>query len=612
MSFLAPLFLVGALAAAVPLVLHLLKRHTEPRVRFAAVFLLEGAPVEHTARRRLRELVLLALRVGALVLLALAFARPLFRSTAAARATLTVVAVDTSLSMSAPATVSRARALGLDAVRTASAGDDVAVVTFSDRADVILKPTGDRGAATTAVEAVTPGFGSTRYAAAFAAAGELFSGRTGAIVVITDLQASGWDGGDHAAVPQGVRVEVQDAGVPPPNLSIDALRSDGDRIVATIRNTGDRAREVRARLTVDGRRTGESTVLVEGHGTADAMFTNVRATGVAAASLDDPSGIPGDNTRYALLGGNAPGSMLVITATGDLDKDAWYVRHALAGVRGVAAADNARWTEDDLNRYPLIILLSTRGLERRGREKIAAFLGAGGGLLIAAGPDVDGEIVADVLGPWAPLEVRAANVQNALTLAPADVRHPIFRSFGGAVASLGLVQFRAVAHIAGRSCQAIARFASGDSAVLDCEAGEGRAIVVASDLNNRWNDFAVHASFVPFLDQTARYLSNGATRGSEYVVGDVPAGVPAAPGVSTLKTAAGSRRVVVNVDARESAIDRMSAAVFQAAVTPLKDAAARDLRVGIAEQENRQHLWQYLLAAMVLAVMTEGVVARLA
>jgi hypothetical protein len=260
----------------------------------------------------------------------------------------------------------------------------------------------------------------------------------------------------------------------------------------------------------------------------------------------------------------------------------------------------------------VIILLTTRGLERRGREKIASFLAAGGGVLIAAGPDVDGDIVADVLGPAAPLEVRAASLETALTLAPADVRHPIFRPFGGEVASLGLVQFRGVAHIAGRSCQAIARFASGDGAVLDCEAGEGRAIVVASDLNNRWNDFAVHASFVPFLDQAARYLSNGATRGSEYVVGDVPAGVPSVPGVSTLKTAAGSRRVVVNVDPRESAIDRMSAADFQAAVAPLKDAAARDLRVGIAEQENRQHVWQYVLAAMLLALMTEGVVARLA
>ena len=40
MSFLSPLFLVGAAAAALPIVLHLLKRQPDARVKFAAVKLL--------------------------------------------------------------------------------------------------------------------------------------------------------------------------------------------------------------------------------------------------------------------------------------------------------------------------------------------------------------------------------------------------------------------------------------------------------------------------------------------------------------------------------------------------------------------------------------------
>src|SRR4029450_9532484 len=110
LSFLSPLFLVGAVAAAVPIVLHLLKREPEARVRFSAVRLLKRAPVEHTQRRHLRELILLALRVTALVLLALAFARPFFASGAAvASSGVTVVALDTSYSMSAPGRFERAR-----------------------------------------------------------------------------------------------------------------------------------------------------------------------------------------------------------------------------------------------------------------------------------------------------------------------------------------------------------------------------------------------------------------------------------------------------------------------------------------------------------------------
>ena len=76
LSFLYPLFLIAAAAAAVPIVLHLLRRKTDVVVDFPAVRLLHKTPVERQRRRRLRELILLALRVAALLLLALAFARP--------------------------------------------------------------------------------------------------------------------------------------------------------------------------------------------------------------------------------------------------------------------------------------------------------------------------------------------------------------------------------------------------------------------------------------------------------------------------------------------------------------------------------------------------------
>ena len=58
-----------------------------------------------------------------------------------------------------------------------------------------------------------------------------------------------------------------------------------------------------------------------------------------------------------------------------------------------------------LSPHAAIFLLSTRGLERRGRDALAAYVRAGGGLLIAAGPDIDAEVVADVLGPGAPLRM---------------------------------------------------------------------------------------------------------------------------------------------------------------------------------------------------------------
>ena len=74
MNFLFPAFLLGGLAIAIPIVLHLLRRDVAPEVPFTAVRLLRKSPVERSRRRRLRDLLLLAARVVALLLLAAAFA----------------------------------------------------------------------------------------------------------------------------------------------------------------------------------------------------------------------------------------------------------------------------------------------------------------------------------------------------------------------------------------------------------------------------------------------------------------------------------------------------------------------------------------------------------
>src|SRR5918996_2627020 len=138
LSFLSPLFLVGAAAAAIPIALHLFFRRTEPVIEFAAMRYLRQAPVEHSRRRRLRELLLLALRVAALCLLAMAFARPFVAQSAAALSgPVTMVLVDTSASMTAPGQFDRAKRAAADAIRTAPPAHAVGLVTFGNAAEVV-------------------------------------------------------------------------------------------------------------------------------------------------------------------------------------------------------------------------------------------------------------------------------------------------------------------------------------------------------------------------------------------------------------------------------------------------------------------------------------------
>jgi hypothetical protein len=239
---------------------------------------------------------------------------------------------------------------------------------------------------------------------------------------------------------------------------------------------------------------------------------------------------------------------------------------------------------------------------------------------------VDGEIIADVLGPDARLNIAnivlgadrrgddgAGLARSTLSLAPADLRHPIFRAFGAEAASVGLVSFRTIARIGGPTCQTLAKFTSGDAAIIDCAAGDGHGVVIASDLNNRWNDFPLRASFVPFLQEAVRYLSGSGARATEYVVGDVPAGVAPVPGVVDAagrpQSGERSKRIVVNVDSRESDAARISSVEFQAAVTRLRDGSGVRTATSASEEENRQRLWQFLLAAMIVTLAVEGVVA---
>jgi aerotolerance regulator-like protein/VWA domain-containing protein len=604
MSFLSPLFLAGVAAVAAPIVLHLLRKHTEQRVRFSAVALLKDAPVERSLQRRVRQWLLLALRVAALVLVALAFARPFFRTAAATGGRLTVVALDTSLSMSAPSRVAEARRRAQEAIRDAAG--DVAVVTFSGGATVAVAPTSSRSVASAAIDATTGGFGSTNYRSAFAVAGELLRGRSGKLVLITDLQAGGWDEGGSGGVPEDVQVDLEDVGVLTENLAVTDIRIDGDRVAVVVDNGGSSARDARVTLTVDGKRGGSTSVQVRAHDSVVAAFTGIQQGSTVEASVDDPRGIPGDNSRFAFLG-TSKSSVLVVTTSGDLDKDAWYLRHAFAAVNTVRVKADTT-IDDHVSQFAAVVVLSSRGLERRARERLASYVNSGGGVVIAAGPDVDGEVISDVLGPGGRLEMKAG-ASGTLALAPADVRHPVFQPFSADVTSLSLVRFRNTARVSAPNCQAIARFTSGDAAVLDCTAGAGRAMVIASDLNNQWNDFPIRASFVPFVDRIVRYVSNAGLRGGEYLVDDVPSGVAPVPGVATVSSATGPRRVIVNVNPRESDLTRMSAKDFQASVERLKQSASSNARVEASEQESRQHLWQYLMAAALLALLAESVVA---
>ena len=102
MTFLAPLYLLLAAAAGVPLLLHLLRRNIATRVDFPAARYLQRAELEHSRSLRLRNLLLMLLRVLLVLALALAAARPFVSGAGIGHGpTAVAIVLDNSLSTTA-------------------------------------------------------------------------------------------------------------------------------------------------------------------------------------------------------------------------------------------------------------------------------------------------------------------------------------------------------------------------------------------------------------------------------------------------------------------------------------------------------------------------------
>ena len=79
MTFLTPLLLVALAGLAIPVLLHLIQKERKNVVQFPSLMFLRQIPYQSVQRRRIRHWLLMMMRLAALALIVLAFARPFFR-----------------------------------------------------------------------------------------------------------------------------------------------------------------------------------------------------------------------------------------------------------------------------------------------------------------------------------------------------------------------------------------------------------------------------------------------------------------------------------------------------------------------------------------------------
>lgn len=622
LGFLAPAFLAGLLAVAVPIALHLYRRRTDRVIDFPAAQMLPQAPVAQQERRRLRDLLLLALRVAALVLLALSFARPYIAGPEAQVGRgATIVAVDVSLSTSAPATWAAVRARAASAIDEAPAADLVGLVTFDDRGRVVLPPSAARSEARAALDALVPGAGGTSFPAGLGTAVDALQGAAGRVVVVTDLQQRGWHGVDAVDVPAGVEVTVAAVPPAPANLAVTAIRRD-EAITAVVQNYASGPRTVTARLRVDGRELARADVALAPLAASDVRFTaTLPPRGVADVSIEDAEGFQGDNARFWLL--EPPRSVTVLVLTADPPESATtglYVQRALEAAADtwpmrVLVEDGRRYSAATTAERPdALVVIGTRTLDRRGRERLSSYLRDGGRVLLSLGPDVDVPTLGEALGlniRLLPEPVTPAADDGAII--PSDRRHPVWRQLAGSRSALGrlpIERYRQVLDDAG--WDVLARFAGGAVAFAERDVARGTVLLFASDLDNRWNRFPLEPGFAPFIAETAQYLTRDVRTATAFVLPDVPAAVPSTPGAHTMPGPAGqaASAVVVNIDPAESDPTATTAEVFGSHVRSTERAEPARVTDEARAREEQQRLWQIGLAGMLALLVAESLVGR--
>ena len=247
MNFLTPLYLLGALAVAAPILLHLIRQTPRGELPFSSIMFLEPSPPKVTQRSRIDNWLLLLLRAAALALLALAFARPFWRAVAQmdlgdAEQRRVLILVDTSASLRRGdlwTEVQKRAETTLAAVRP---GDPLAVFAFDTTPRAILSfaesakldPPARLALARGRLATLRPTWKATNLGAALAEAVAAIADGADRdakisrvprrIVLISDLQSgSQLEALGALAWPSDVELELQTVNLSAGNAGIEAL-----------------------------------------------------------------------------------------------------------------------------------------------------------------------------------------------------------------------------------------------------------------------------------------------------------------------------------------------------------------------------------------------------
>ncbi len=405
MGLFAPWFLAALAGVALPLYLHLLKKHNRPPKPVPSLMLYESRVVSSTKHRRLDHLLLLSLRLLLLLFLILAFANPFINRDAAALASnrLVLLVIDNSFSMRAGTRLADAKdsAMGVLAGKGAARAQ---VATFGSQLRLMTQPIEDQSALRAAVQSIQPGDGHGTFgelARAVRATAEAVHTPI-ELHVFSDMQRSDLAATfSDMALPGNVKV-VTHAVVTKaqPNWTVESVDAPGQvwgkdakpvHVQAVIAGYGTTAVQRNVSLLVNGKTTATKVVAVPANGRATVDFPALEVPygfSRCEVKIDSADGFPADDLRRFAVERSDPQKVLLIHSYGD-NRSPLYVGAALSAAAQSAfllESINVNEAADRLpSNYAFIVLSDLNSLPSLLENSLTQYVRSGGSLFIAAG-----------------------------------------------------------------------------------------------------------------------------------------------------------------------------------------------------------------------------------
>ena len=537
MGFLNSAFLIGLAAVSIPLILHFLSRRRIRTIEFSSLRFLEQMQKSRMKWLKIKEILLLLLRMMVIALVVMAFARPTLRGFIGSSkgASSVTILVDRSASME---TQGETGSLFDEARRTAArliAGlgqaDQISVIPFP-LVSVNVSPDplypGERLQRN--ISELEMGYGSGGVADALKSSFETLTASSDLnreIYIISDFQRSGWNNLPSEIMSgesrEGINLSsIRLAPSGPENIGITNILLPPQMLVpgenfsieAEITNYGSGTLEnVLVGVVVDGERKAQSAVsLRPGQPTLVSFSFKLDKPGSVGGYIEiDYDRYSLDNKRYFTI--DIPDKINLL-AVGRTKEDLRFLSLALdrpeAGqirFKGIGVSDLLR---EDAGKNKVILLYDLKNLDPAREAAIERFVKAGGGLFLALGKSSDipywnkflnksGITAADMAG----------TVGEYIIWDKFDLEHPIFSIYSRAAAdrSESAIPDIYIYNYANLTGGKIIGSTSGGINLL-AESKTEPVMVFGSGMDLATGDLPTHSFFLPLLVRSVEYLGS--------------------------------------------------------------------------------------------------------